>query len=486
MRNLIIYLCFALISVSAFGQCTNTLSYDKNSGILSSTVGSMSDTTLIEIPLVPYVDSLYFISPDIFYMKDGNTYNLDLSTFLDDKIVSITGTGAVSITGTYPSFNVDVPIATAKNGLSVVGGDVELGGSLLHTTFIDDDGNGNSLLLGLNDKLDSFYLGTDGDQDYQTNNFSVNANSGISLNAIGAISTISDTDNTGLDPLTLSSGISKFYINTANRNNNLATNGQVLTLIDNSTGEAEWQNAGGSSVVSNNGLTTVNDTVKLGGLLIQDTYIDDDGAGRRLEIGTLTPIQSYKLTTVNNQDYTGDSMSIIGTGGGTFAVNEELQLASDTNIDGAGDLYINSNMAKIHIQTTNVNNSIAINGQVLTLVDGTSGIVEYKSVNAVQVISATSAISLDSPITKIIANNGATNITITLPAITPQINGFQINVTRAATSTGTITLVGSGAAQIQALAGTVGATTTIGAHSATGAGEDIQFTAVQSLNTWYR
>ena len=57
-----------------------------------------------------------------------------------------------------------------------------------------------------------------------------------------------------------------------------------------------------------------------------------------------------------------------------------------------------------------------------------------------------------------------------------------------AISKGTITVVGSGTNQIQALAGTVGATTTLGAHSTVGAGLGFSFTAVNigGIGVWVR
>lgn len=87
---------------------------------------------------------------------------------------------------------------------------------------------------------------------------------------------------------------------------------------------------------------------------------------------------------------------------------------------------------------------------------------------------------------KIVCNNGATNITLTLPNALTCL-GRRYIVSRGATSTGTITLTPS-AGRIQALAGTVGATTSIGVHSATGAGLHHNFTAVNigGIGTWIR
>ena len=61
--------------------------------------------------------------------------------------------------------------------------------------------------------------------------------------------------------------------------------------------------------------------------------------------------------------------------------------------------------------------------------------------------------------------------------------GHELTFSRAAGSTGTITLVAPGFT-IQALAGTVGGSTTIPAHSAAGAGVSNRFVLVGTV--WYR
>lgn len=65
----------------------------------------------------------------------------------------------------------------------------------------------------------------------------------------------------------------------------------------------------------------------------------------------------------------------------------------------------------------------------------------------------------------LICNNGATNITITLPNPSTMV-GRLISISRYANSTGTITVTNLGTASIQAQLGTIGATTTIAAFGA--------------------
>lgn len=102
----------------------------------------------------------------------------------------------------------------------------------------------------------------------------------------------------------------------------------------------------------------------------------------------------------------------------------------------------------------------------------------------VTVITATT--SLNATHNKIVLNNGAANIVITLPDALTCI-GRKYEFTRYAGSTGAVGIIPA-AGQIQALAGTVGATTTLGLHSAAGAGLKHTFTAVNigGVGVWVR
>ncbi len=96
-----------------------------------------------------------------------------------------------------------------------------------------------------------------------------------------------------------------------------------------------------------------------------------------------------------------------------------------------------------------------------------------------RVVTATGTVTSND--TTLIVQNGATNITLTISgAFDP---GHELTFSRAAGSTGTITLVAPGFT-IQALAGTVGGSTTIPAHSAAGAGVSNRFVLVGTV--WYR
>ena len=100
-----------------------------------------------------------------------------------------------------------------------------------------------------------------------------------------------------------------------------------------------------------------------------------------------------------------------------------------------------------------------------------------------RLLTATTALTEEDCLIKI--NNGATGITITLPPIANLIDGHTIFIGRGQTSTGAITIsLGTGATGVQALAGTVGATTTVSAHSAVGAGLGVTLVKIGTI--WYR
>ena len=84
---------------------------------------------------------------------------------------------------------------------------------------------------------------------------------------------------------------------------------------------------------------------------------------------------------------------------------------------------------------------------------------------------------------RVIVNNAAVAITLTLPNPLT-VPGKTITISRGAPSTGSITVQSAGGAQVQALAGTLGATTTIAAHSGAGAGVSNHFVA--AAGAWYR
>ena len=82
----------------------------------------------------------------------------------------------------------------------------------------------------------------------------------------------------------------------------------------------------------------------------------------------------------------------------------------------------------------------------------------------------------------IVVQNGATNITLTFTGVFDA--NHLISFSRAAGSTGSITLTPAAGTTIQAIGGTVGASTTLPAHAAAGLGVSNAFVLVGAI--WYR
>ncbi len=108
----------------------------------------------------------------------------------------------------------------------------------------------------------------------------------------------------------------------------------------------------------------------------------------------------------------------------------------------------------------------------------------YIRTNTISTVTATGVLP---NVDIILIGSGATTITGTVPT-NSMIAGQAIQIKRNIGSTGTITVQGTGTNQIQALGGTVGATTSIGLHSATGIGLSHAFTAINigGVGVWVR
>lgn len=117
------------------------------------------------------------------------------------------------------------------------------------------------------------------------------------------------------------------------------------------------------------------------------------------------------------------------------------------------------------VNTSTPNSTLQVNGSIST---GT--------------VTVTTTGAVPDTVERVIVNNGATAITLTLPSPVGRA-GRHIVFSRAAGSTGTVT-INPGGGTIQSLAGTMGATTTLAAHSAAGAGLDINFRS--DGTNWYR
>ncbi len=197
-----------------------------------------------------------------------------------------------------------------------------------------------------------------------------------------------------------------------------------------------------------------------------------------------TPSFTRVLTTISGAsgiaEYYAGNGSSERTGFG-YSKTGSIPFAGITTSYG----YIISN-TPLNIGNTSGNPQMHINT--------TTGLTGINTINPVATLSVfgslslrTNTITVTSSLTNVAStyfvNNGATAITITLPAAASNL-GLLIKICRMDnTSTGTITINTSGGL-IQALVGTMGATTSLSANNATGSGVRVTFQSNGA--NWYR
>jgi hypothetical protein len=205
--------------------------------------------------------------------------------------------------------------------------------------------------------------------------------------------------------------------------------------------------------------------------------------GGNVGIGTTTPNAQLQLSnTVANrkivlyEDANNDNQ-YYGLGINSGVLRYQIPAVGHKHIFYAGTSETASN-ALMTIQG-NGNVGIGITTPTSTL--------HIQGSQAGVVTNITATTTLNATHHKILVRNGATAITITFPDALTCL-GREYVISRAAGSTGSITIQRTGTNVIQALNGTTGATTSIGLHSATGGGLNIRFTAVNigGVGTWVR
>jgi len=224
---------------------------------------------------------------------------------------------------------------------------------------------------------------------------------------------------------------------------------------------------------------------------------------------------TYQIETIGTTDFTliGASSNTIGiiftaTGAGTGTgtvypntnTNNNTIIGNNTGrgiVTGQNNTILGSSITGLPSTLTgNVIISDGIGNQRIRIdAQGNTGIgtitptssLHTQGSIASSVLVVTTTITLNNTHNTLIIQNGATAITIRLPDALTCI-GREYVMSRYAGSTGTITVVGGAGNQIQALNGTVGATTSIALHGATGQGLNVRFTAVNiaGVGVWVR
>jgi hypothetical protein len=176
----------------------------------------------------------------------GTYPTFTLENTLPDEIVSLTTTGTgLSVTGTYPSFTLEntAPgtIYTVDNGLTEnPAGNFQLGGSLIDDTNIDGASNNWQL------NFTNLYSSTNTARYLYQFETSHGGNTAILvLNSGDGKSTFSQVEAASGSESAIQLLGTELRVQTPGYTT--ATNGDVLTLLDNTTGAAEWQTPGTST-----------------------------------------------------------------------------------------------------------------------------------------------------------------------------------------------------------------------------------------------
>ncbi len=274
-----------------------------------------------------------------------------------------------------------------------------------------------------------------------------------------------------------------------------SVNAQTFSLFNKkiNVGDSAWSLLGNGNTNAGTNFLGTTDNVGLSfrtNNIVRQTITNNGNVG----IGTTTPTTKLHIVSTSTSLITAE-------GNNTNAIIEiNNTSASATNYTG---VRMNKNGVEqwlIGTSGVNANGDFSIRRPALvpfTILqsNGNVGIGTVAPTSTLHVIGSqassvtniTGTTTLNVTYNKILVSNGATNITITLPDALTCL-GREYVFSRAAGSTGSITIIGGAGNQIQALAGTVGATTSIRLHSATGGGLRHSFTAVNiaGVGVWVR
>lgn len=366
------YLISTLFLVLYLSTCTNAQVFQILQEQVCWTTPALIDSSLNKYVLISSLDSE---PPRTLSYTNGQGQNVDVNggnvnngycccdivleggidqiSILEDSIIVLYD-GNEEITRDTLNLGNNVIVS---NGLTDAdptdeGVDVELGGVLEHDTYI----TGVPYRLFINKLKD----------------IEISANE--SLDLAGIIWARLASDSLIID------GGSHIQVITPNVHNNIAQNGQVLTLIDAATGEAEYTS------FEDNHLGTHDQ------FLTEDRLVDFDDKRMTYDV-TATPIDDWIHKYIGPIDSVGwwkdDGLglklrnnTINSIDGQTLLFHyngsDKLDLGNrHKNTDLEGDTIAVKSEGQLIIQTPNVHNNIAQNGQVLTLLDESTGEAEY-------------------------------------------------------------------------------------------------------------
>ena len=197
------------------------------------------------------------------------------------------------------------------------------------------------------------------------------------MKSIGATNQVVKVDTTGV------------YIQTPALGS--ASNGYVLTLVDQTTGKADWQLGGGGTYTVDNGLTeNPTDNFQLGGPLVGDTSISGDGNTYSLtfdDMNVLSGSSNFKIAFSANDGTTTSSFAlqptianigcgVNGSGSASFADFTDTQSRLGY-LTPTQTIQFGADATGLYVKTPDVAAATATAGQVLTLINATTGESEW-------------------------------------------------------------------------------------------------------------
>jgi hypothetical protein len=345
------------------------------------------------------------------------TFTLE-NTLPDQTVVLTPGTG-IGITGTYPSFTIDNTAPgvtyTVDNGLESQAtptpdpNNFQLGGPLVRDTIIGGaaktygiDFSELSYITGTTDQLN--VVADDGTDNTQLDisstsgqivhtNTTAGSQSAVLLQtSTAALQQVSATSG-GSIQFTSSFGLFGYYhtpvatqiqyqveinsvgvhIVTPDVQASTATVGQVLTLQNAVTGEVEFQDGGGIYTVDNGLTENPTGNFQLGGSLLQDTNIDGGGSGTwKLDFTNL-----YSSTNTARYLYQFETSHAGNTAILTLNSEDSKSTFSQVEATSGKESAIQLLGTELRVQTPGY--TAATNGDVLTLLDNTTGAAEWQT-----------------------------------------------------------------------------------------------------------
>jgi hypothetical protein len=292
---------------------------------------------------------------------------------------------------------------TVSNGLTENPTDnFQLGGALVQNTTVTGASNTYDLTF---DELNEFYVNgnnkmqitsTDAVGDFSQCYVApasaqlINSTAGFAESVINASAGVASMEAT---PIKILLDATQMQLRTPAVVALTAVNGQVLTLSNATTGEVEFQDAGGGTYTVSNGLyEDPADNFKLGGTpLVEDTTIDGDANQYGF---SFTNLDQFGVTTdykISFQAIDGTNDSNISmqtnqidigagvTGSGLSAFSEFTTTKATLGfITPGGNLEISADATTLNVKTPDVRSAAATVGQVLTLQNATTGEVEFQ------------------------------------------------------------------------------------------------------------